>query len=157
MFPRSLKQGSCSLVPYDTLPLFPYSPKRVGGPNVRQRNTRNLKPMMFVSFSNSAFYCHVFHRSLRVIWCLSTFLTSRHRLEVYWQIKFVCTYSDSRLAFLGFSEITECEKAGLVCFPGKVCKSQNESGYTCACKDGFEEILQGKGKNACLGSKPMSR
>ena len=157
MFPRSLKQGSCSLVPYDIFNLFPCSPKRLGDPNVCQRNTRNLKPMMFVSFSNSAFYCHVFHRSLRVIWYLSTFLTSRHSLKVYWQRKFVCTSSDSRLVFLGFSEITECEKTGLVCSSGEVCKSQKDSGYTCACKDGFKKILLRKGKSACVGRNPMSR
>ena len=65
--------------------------------------------------------------------------------------------SDSRLVFVGFSEITECEKAGLVCSPREVCKSQKDSGYTCACKDGFEEILLEKGKSTCQGSKPMSR
>ena len=32
MFPRSLKQGSCSLVPYDIFPLFPCSPKPLGDP-----------------------------------------------------------------------------------------------------------------------------
>ena len=35
MFPCSLKQGSCSLVPYDIFPLFPCSPKPLGDPQVR--------------------------------------------------------------------------------------------------------------------------
>ena len=33
MFPCSLKQGSCSLVPYDIFPLFPCSPKPLGDPH----------------------------------------------------------------------------------------------------------------------------
>ena len=34
MFPRSLKQGSCSLDPYDIFPLFPCSPKPLGDPQM---------------------------------------------------------------------------------------------------------------------------
>ena len=34
MFPCSLKQGSCSLVPYDIFPLFPCSPKPLGDPHL---------------------------------------------------------------------------------------------------------------------------
>ena len=71
--------------------------------------------------------------------------------------KFFCASSDSGLVFLGFSEITECEKAGHACPPGKVCKSQKDSGYGCACKDGYEEILLEKGNSTCRGSKTMSR
>ena len=33
MFPCSLKQGSCSVVPYDIFPLFPYSLKPLGDPH----------------------------------------------------------------------------------------------------------------------------
>ena len=36
MFPRSLKQGSCSLVPYDIFPLFPCSPKPLGDPQCKE-------------------------------------------------------------------------------------------------------------------------
>ena len=32
MFPCSLKQRSCSLVPFDIFPLFPCSPKPLGDP-----------------------------------------------------------------------------------------------------------------------------
>ena len=52
---------------------------------------RNLKSKIFVSFSNNVFYCRVFHRILRVQnWCLSTLLTSRLNLAVYWQRFCMC-------------------------------------------------------------------
>ena len=57
---------------------------------------------------------------------------------------------------LGFSEITECEKNGLVCPPEMVCKTENGK-HRCACKDGYEEILLGAGNSTCRGSKTMSR
>ncbi|XP_020626399.1 fibrillin-1-like [Orbicella faveolata] len=49
---------------------------------------------------------------------------------------------------LGFSEITECEKNGLVCPPEMVCKTENGK-HRCACKDGYEEILLGAGNSTC--------
>ena len=60
---------------------------------------------------------------------------------------------DSRSVFLGFSEITECEKEGLVCPLGAVCNRQKDSGYTCACKDGYEVIYPAEGKSKCQGIK----
>ena len=45
MFPCSLKQGSCSLVPYDIFPLFPCSPKPLGDPYLsKQQIGRGLQP-----------------------------------------------------------------------------------------------------------------
>ena len=58
--------------------------------------------------------------------------------------------------FLGFSEMTECEKNDLVCPTGKVCKT-NKGDYWCACKDGYEEIVHGAGDATCKGRKFMSR
>ena len=58
--------------------------------------------------------------------------------------------------FLGFSEMTECEKNDLVCATGKVCKT-NKGDYLCACKDGYEEILHGAENTTCKGKKIMNR
>ena len=58
--------------------------------------------------------------------------------------------------FLGFLELTECEKNDFVCPTGKVCKT-NKRDYWCACKDGYEEIVHGAGDTTCKGSKVMSR
>ena len=58
--------------------------------------------------------------------------------------------------FLGFSEMTECEKNDLVCPTGKVCKT-NKGDYWCACKDGYEDIPLGAGKTVCKGREIMSR
>jgi len=58
--------------------------------------------------------------------------------------------------FLGFSEMTECEKNDLVCPTGKVCKT-NKGNYWCDCKDGYDVILLGAGETACKGREIMSR
>ena len=59
-------------------------------------------------------------------------------------------------SFLGFSEITKCDKNDLVCPTGKVCKT-NKTDYWCACKDGYEEILFEAENTTCKGRKIMSR
>ena len=45
--------------------------------------------------------------------------------------------------------MTECEKIGLTCSGGQVCKQVNDS-YGCSCPDGFDEILDGENK-ICQG------
>ena len=67
--------------------------------------------------------------------------------------KKICTPSDSRSVFLGFSDITECEKAGLMCPLGTVCEGQKDSGYTCACNDGYIKIPSAEGNSKCQGIK----
>ena len=52
MFPCSLKQGSCSLVPYDIFPLFPCSPKPLGDPHF----CSNYKKW-FIWYNCEHYYC----------------------------------------------------------------------------------------------------
>ncbi len=56
--------------------------------------------------------------------------------------------------YLVSSEMTECEKNGLECPTGEICKQGNGT-YGCACPDGFEKIRGDStaGDKTCQGNK----
>ena len=53
MFPCSLKQGSCSLVPYDIFPLFLCSPKPLGDPHYTESSSLDNLTCKFWGFHNT--------------------------------------------------------------------------------------------------------
>ena len=47
------------------------------------------------------------------------------------------------------SEMTECEKNGVVCSANEACRKV-KGGFSCGCKKGYEMVDAG-GKNSCQG------